>query len=358
MGDADSPRGWISRDRLLALSLGFVTLISLYVCYRIVRPFIPAIAIALAASVATRRFHSRLQRRLGSKTIAAMLSVLLVACLIVVPISLLIAYVVQQVVAGISQLQAGNGLADWLTALNVPQSVHDAIDWIESNLDLRAQLTRLGQNMAAKAGELLASSVGFLTQLVIMLFVLFFLYRDGDHALAALRNWAPLSNEEFDRIVGRVEDTILATVNGSLTVALVQATLAGTMYAILKVPAAAIWASATFFAALLPVFGTVLVWGPVAAYLLLSGSWMKAVILVAWGLLAVGTIDNILYPFLVGGRLRLHPVPTFFSIVGGISLFGPAGVILGPVSLAITIALLAIWGARTAVPGEQPLPAK
>jgi len=193
----------MSRERLLSLALGFLTLISLYVCYRIVRPFIPAIAIALAASVATRQVHRRLQRRLGSKTIAAMLSVLLVACLIVVPISFLIAYVVQQVVAGISQLQAGNGLADWLTTLNVPQSVHDAIDWIESNLDLRAQLTRLGQNMAAKAGELLASSVGFLTQLVIMLFVLFFVYRDGDQALAALRNWVPLSNEEFDRIIAR-----------------------------------------------------------------------------------------------------------------------------------------------------------
>ena len=92
MRDADSPPAWMSRDRLLALSLGFFTLISLYVCYRIVRPFIPAIAIALAASVATRQFHSRLQRRLGSKTIAAMLSVLLVACLIVVPISFLIVH--------------------------------------------------------------------------------------------------------------------------------------------------------------------------------------------------------------------------------------------------------------------------
>jgi predicted PurR-regulated permease PerM len=351
---SENPHEWISRERLLVLALGLLTLISFYVCYRIVRPFIPPLAIAMAAAVATRRFHIRVKRRLGSKTVAAILSVLLVACLIVVPVSLLIAYVVRQIVAVTSQVQAENGLPDWLANLNVPLPVRNAIDWIEANLDLRAQLLRLGQNLASEAGSLLAGSVSFVTQLVIMLFVLFFLYRDGDQALAALRNRVPLSNAEFARTVARIEDTILATMNGSLTVGLIQALLAGAMYAILGVPAAAIWASATFFAALIPVFGTVLVWGPVAVYLLVSGSWVKAVVLVAWGLLAVGTIDNILYPFLVGGRLRLHPVPTFFSIVGGISLFGPSGIILGPVTLAITIALLDIWVARTAVPGEQP----
>jgi predicted PurR-regulated permease PerM len=191
---------WMTRDRLRVLTLGFLTLIAFYVCYRIVRPFIPAVAIALAVAVATRRFHRRLQRRLGSKTVAAVLSVLVVACLIVVPIGLVVTYVVQQIIAGMTQLEAENGSPGW-PALNVPQWIRDAIDWIAANLDLRVQLSRIGQNLASKAGELLARSVSFLTQLAIMLFVLFFLYRDGDEALATLGNCVPLSNEEFDRMI-------------------------------------------------------------------------------------------------------------------------------------------------------------
>ena len=145
----------------------------------------------------------------------------------------------------------------------------------------------------------------------------------------------------------RIGDTILATVNGSLTVALVQSVVAGVMYTILGVPVAILWSVATFMMDLVPVFGTFLVWGPIAAYLALSGSWVKALVPIGWGLLAIGTIDNILYPYLVGNRLRLHTVPTFFAILGGISLFGPAGLILGPLALAIMIGLLQVWWSRT-----------
>jgi predicted PurR-regulated permease PerM len=119
------------------------------------------------------------------------------------------------------------------------------------------------------------------------------------------------------------------------------------MYTVLGVPGAALWSAATFIAALVPVFGTVLVWGPITLYLLLMGSWTKAVILASWGIVAVGTIDNLLYPFLVGDKLRIHTVPTFFSILGGIGLFGVAGLILGPLVLAVTLGLLEVWKDRT-----------
>ena len=340
--------GWISRERLLIFSLGLLTLLALYVCYLIVEPFIPAVAIALAVAVATKLPNNWLRRRLGSNTAAAAVGVLLVAFLIVGPLSLLIAYVVRQILAGVQTLQAGGGLGEWRSTVPLPPVLDRALEWVEANFDLQAQLTRLAQTVAGRAGALLAGSVSLLTQLAIMLFVLFFLYRDRDRALDTLRSFVPLSNHEFDRMFARIEDTILATVNGSLTVAFVQALLAGAMYVALGVPAAMVWASATFIVALVPVFGTVMVWGPVAVYLLISGSWIKAVILVGWGVLAVGTIDNVLYPYLVGGRLRMHTIPTFFAIIGGIGLFGPAGLILGPMSLAVTIGLLDVWWSRTA----------
>lgn len=335
-------QGWWSREHILILALGMSTLVALYVCYLIVQPFIPAIAIAAAVAVATSGPHRWLLARVGSRTAAAGISVALVACLIIVPLSLLIAHLVRQII----ELQADGGMPDLRGLL--PGPLARALDWAESHLDLRAQVLRIGQALAGQAGSLLAGSVAALTQLVIMLFVLFFLYRDSDRALAAVRRLTPLSPDEADRMFSRIRDTILATVNGSLTVAFAQAVLAGVMYTALGVPASMIWAAATFLVALVPVFGTFMVWGPVAAYLLITGSWIKALILVGWGMLAVGTIDNILYPYLVGGRLRLHTLPTFFAIVGGIALFGPAGLILGPVALAVTIGLLDIWWWRTA----------
>lgn len=340
-------QGWFSRERVLLLALGLATLLALYVCYLIVQPFIPAVTIAVAAAIATQRPQAWLRRRLSSNTAAAAIGVVLVAGLIVVPLSLLISYLVRQIIASIHGLQAGGGLSEWRSIVQIPPLIGGALDWAQANLDLQTHLTAIGKALAGQGGNLLAGSVSLVTQLVIMLFVLFFLYRDREQAQHALRHLVPLSDEEASRMGTRIADTILAIVNGSLTVAFVQALAAGVMYTALGVPASAIWACATFIVALIPVFGTFMVWGPVAVFLVLSGSWVKALILVAWGGLAVSMIDNLLYPYLVGGRLRLHTIPTFFAILGGIQLFGPAGLILGPVALAVTMGLLDVWGSRT-----------
>ena len=346
-GSDAEDHGWFSRERVLLAALGLATLLALYICYLIVQPFIPAVTIAAAAAVATRRPQAWLRRRFRSPATAAAIGVALAACLIVVPLSFLITYLVRQIIASIHGMLAGGGPSEWRTIVNLPQVIGRALDWAQANLDLQNQLAAIGQSLAGQAGNLLAGSVSLVTQLVIMLFVLFFLYRDRDQALQALRHLVPLSDDEARHMARRIEDTILAIVNGSLTVAFVQALLAGVMYTALGVPASVIWACVTFIVALIPVFGTFMVWGPVAVFLALTGSWVKAVILVAWGGLVVSTIDNLLYPYLVGGRLRLHTIPTFFAILGGIQLFGPAGLILGPVALAVTMGLLDVWGART-----------
>jgi predicted PurR-regulated permease PerM len=340
-------QGWFGRERVLLLALGLATLLALYVCYLIVQPFIPAITIAVAVAVATKRPQAWLRRRLHSKTAAAAFSVVLAASLIVVPLSLLLIYLIRQIIATMNRWQAGGGLSEWRTIVHFPPPLSRALEWAQANLDLQAQLSAIGQSLAGQAGNLLAGSISLVTQLFIMLFVLFFLYRDRDKALNALRQLLPVSAEEASRMGSRIEDTIRAIVNGSLTVAFVQALLAGVMYTALGVPASVIWGCATFIAALIPMIGTFVVWGPVAVFLVLSGSWVKAVILVAWGGLVVGTIDNLLYPYLVGNRLRLHTILTFFAILGGIWLFGPAGLILGPVALAVTIGLLEVWRSRT-----------
>jgi predicted PurR-regulated permease PerM len=337
---------FFTRERVLTFLLAGATLIGIYVCYLIAKPFIAPIAFALALAVATQRPYDWLHRRLASDTASAAVAVVLVTLLVVGPAVALGTYIVQQSLDYTKQLQ-GDGLGNVRSSLEQHPQFGGIIRWVESRLDIENQLRQLGGAIAGYAGAFLKGSVHFLTQLVIMLFVLFFMYRDRTAARESLRQLVPLSDEEASGMFRRVTSTILATVNGSIIVALVQATLAGTMYAILDVPAFAVWAALTFITALIPVLGTFLVWGPIALYLALTGSFVKALVLVGWGMVAIGLIDNVLYPYLVGDRLRLHTVPTLFCILGGLSLFGPAGLILGPLALAITIALVDVWWQRT-----------
>ena len=338
--------GWFTRERILTFTLASSTFLFLYLSFRLIETFVPAIAFAIALAVATQGPYNWLRARAKSDTSAALLAVLLITLLILGPAAFLGTYIVQKGIENVNELRSG-AWTGWHAAVERQPILGPMLIWSEQNLDLAAQLQSVGEALASQATGFLRGSVTVITQLVITLFVLFFLFRDRKIALNSLCHLVPLSQTEANHLFTRLSSTIRATVNGSLTVAFVQSLLAGIMYAALGVPGAVLWGAVTFIAALVPVFGTVLIWGPVALYLLLTGSWIKAMFLVGWGMLAVGMIDNLLYPFLVGDKLRLHTVPTFFSILGGITLFGPVGLILGPLILAITIALLDIWWMRT-----------
>jgi predicted PurR-regulated permease PerM len=337
-----------TRERVLTSVLALLTLLSVYVCYKIIEPFIPAVAFALALAVATQRPFNWIKRRLGGHdTRAAGVAVVLVALLLLGPAVSLTTYIIQLATDNINELRGGGGFSELLSKLERIPLVGPLIRQASANFRLEEQIGNIGQAIATRASGFVSGSISVLTQLVITLFVLFFLYRDCGAALQSLRTLLPLSHDEADRVLERIGSTIQATVNGSITVALVQAILAGVVYIILGVPAAVLWAAVTFITALIPVFGTFLVWAPIALYLALAGSIGKAIFLVAWGGLVVGSIDNVMYPWLVGDKLRLHTVPTFFAILGGISLFGVAGLILGPMALAIAIALVDVWYRRT-----------
>lgn len=126
-----------------------------------------------------------------------------------------------------------------------------------------------------------------------------------------------------------------------------QGALGGIIFAILGVPAPILWGAVMFVAANIPVLGAIAVWAPVAIYLALTGSWGKALVLAVFGAAVISVIDNVLYPVLVGQKLRMHTVPTFFSLVGGLALLGASGIIIGPVIVAVTTALLDVWWGRT-----------
>jgi predicted PurR-regulated permease PerM len=207
---------------------------------------------------------------------------------------------------------------------------------------------RFEERLQGWAPTVLMGSLAVVAQLLVTLLVLFYFFRDTRDLAGNVRSYLPLSDREADTVIARVTDTIHATIFGSLTVALVQGVMGGLMFGALGLPAPVLWAVVMTVLATIPVAGTFVIWAPAAAYLALSGSWGKALILAAWGGIAIALIDNLLYSILVGKRLHFHPLPVFFSIVGGIAFFGVAGLVLGPLTLSVTTALLEVLRRRTA----------
>jgi len=150
----------------------------------------------------------------------------------------------------------------------------------------------------------------------------------------------------MNRLFDNVSDTVHATLYGTLVVAVVQGTLGGLMFWWLDLAAPLLWGIVMGLLAVVPVLGAFIIWIPAAIFLVLEGSGEKALLLALWGGIVVGGIDNLLYPMLVGRRLKMHTVIAFISIVGGLIVFGPSGLILGPVIFTITRLLLDIWSSQ------------
>lgn len=159
--------------------------------------------------------------------------------------------------------------------------------------------------------------------------------------LKGVRSLLPLSQSETDRLFARVADTVYATFYGTFAISLVQGLLGGLMFWWLGLPAPLLWGVVMFLLSLVPVLGA-----PVALYLAANGGWGKALALTAWGLVVIGSVDNLLYPVLVGDRVRMHSLLVFLSVLGGLLLFGAVGLLLGPLVVVITTLLIEVWRTR------------
>jgi predicted PurR-regulated permease PerM len=171
-----------------------------------------------------------------------------------------------------------------------------------------------------------------------MLYLLFFLLRDGDALSARIEGAVPLRPEHKRDVFDTFAVVIRATVKGTLVVAVVQGVLGGLIFWILGLPSAVLWGVVMALLSLLPAVGSVLVWLPVAVYFLLTGSTWQGVVLIAYGALVIGSVDNILRPIVVGKDTRMPDYVVLVSTLGGLAIFGPNGFVIGPVIAAMFIA--------------------
>lgn len=347
---AESARDWGSRSQRNSLVLMALTLGGLYLCYRMASPFLPALAWALALAILLVPVQRWLEPKLYSPGLAAGALVLLVGVGILFPAMLIGDRLIDEAAGGAKAISAMVDSGQWRHNLVAYPLLAPVVDWVERQFDLPDTVNVLTSWLTGAIASLARESVVQLIGMVLTLYLLFYFLRDRRSILAAIESLSPLTPSDTARMFSDVDDTVHATVYGTLIVAMVQGTLGGLMFWWLGLPAALPWGVVMGLLAVVPVLGAFIVWIPAAIFLLLDGSGGKALVLALWGSIVVGGIDNVLYPMLVGRRLKMHTLLAFVSIVGGLAVLGSAGLILGPVIFAMTRLLLQIWSRRQVRP--------
>jgi predicted PurR-regulated permease PerM len=336
----------LTRERGKLIVMSAATIVCVFLCYQLAYPFIPALVWAVTGAVITQPFTRFLRRHILSPSLRAAVSVSVVSIAIFAPVIVLAYFIVLQLGQGVQNWQYY--LNEWQEALSREPRVAAAWGKISQNLDLTRALEQLANTIQTWSVNILSGSLNSLALALIALFVLFYLYRDQDEVVAALKRFSPLTQPETSRLLKRLSDTIHGTIFGTVVVAVIQGTLGGLIFWAVGLPGAVLWGTVMALLAIIPYLGAFVVWAPAAVILAAEGQWVKSLILVVWGTVVIGLIDNLIYPILVGNRLRQHTVIAFFAIVGGIALFGTSGLVLGPVLVSLTAFLLETWRRRTA----------
>jgi predicted PurR-regulated permease PerM len=334
------------------LNIGFLLVlaaIALYLTYLVLEPFLQPVMTAVVLAVSFHPLHVRLERRLGRPALAAAVSMLVVVAVVLAPVTVIAVAVIREF-AGVMQVLAqhsaeSGGLKNlaggWLEAGLSWAGRHVDIPVVELQSRIATQLNAWSGTLLAKAGGLLGNVGAVFMKAALVLFTLYFLLREGPVLREAMCSYLPLDRRQLQRLFDGVSETIQASMYGMMIVALVQAGLVGLAFWVLGVPGPVLWGTATIFASLIPVVGTALVWAPAAVWLwLAAGSWVKAVILVGWGAGVVGMADNVLRPYVMSGRVQMHPLVLLFALLGGVQAFGLIGLFAGPVIVASTETVL------------------
>lgn len=315
-----------------------------WIIAKLLWPFLPGIVASAVLATLFYPAQRHIRRHLRHPSAAALAGTTIVFFLILLPIVALSIVLAGEVAVGLERV--GNAAAGILAPEGqVSRWFRGAaqrfgVDAIAAEATLSAQVEQFAGSLAGRTLGLLSGLGGWLLQAGIALFTLYYLLRDGDYVVDAVKWLFPLRAEDSEHLVNRALEVTYATVYGNVVVAIVQGSLGGLAFLLLGLPAPALWGTVMGVFSLLPAIGAFLVWMPAGAYLVLTGEVLRGLGLLAFGALVISTVDNLLRAVLVSGRAQLHPLIVFFSVLGGLVVFGATGIFIGPVLFVLSLALV------------------
>jgi predicted PurR-regulated permease PerM len=337
----------MTRNRAAVVFLLGLTIVALYFCYLLIAPFLKPVIFSVVLSVLFYPLHARIGHWIRNRNIAAVLSTSAVI-LLITSLSLFLGRALLSGLREIYQSLSGPGESKERLSLFIVQLFDRAVAFASRYISIPvADLQRAILNQAEKAvAGLIAMSAGALGNITslaldafIVFFILFFLFRDGRSMLRRGAIILPLRPDQVRRLLTCVKDTLNAIAYGTIAMAAIQGTLTGLAFWFLGLTSPVVWGVVATLCALLPIIGTTFILLPAICMLIFSGHWIKGLILLVWAVAVVHPVDNVLRPYLIGERVKLSTLYVFFALLGGLTTFGALGVFIGPLILALTIAL-------------------
>ncbi len=320
----------------------------------ILLPFYGAVFWAVILAIIFAPVQRRLYNRVGHRqNLAALITLSICLLVAVLPVIFITGMLVQEGSTLYEQIESGeldigsfvSGVKDLLPpALQTQLQRFGFDDWEQIRERLSSGALQGSQFLATKAFSFGQGTFQFVLSFFLMLYLLFFLIRDGRELVIRIRLAIPLSDTQKRRLFSKFTRVVRATVKGNIVVAVTQGALGGIIFAILGIPSAVLWGVLMSFLSLLPAVGAGVIWVPVAIYFLMKGLIMQGVILTLYGVLVIGLVDNILRPILVGKDTKMPDHVVLISTLGGLSLFGLNGFVIGPLIAALFISS---WGLFT-----------
>jgi predicted PurR-regulated permease PerM len=337
-----------AQRRLFVLLLVVITL---YLSFLTVQAFLQSLIVAGILASFCSPLQLWLERSFrGRRSLAALVLTLLVALVVVLPVAGLLFALIGEGVRSVQRIQQwtqGGGLQ---SLLGHPFAVR-LLTWIKESpiaegFDFSSQASSMAEKAAQvllQAGHrILSGSTGIIAQFFVMLFVLFYLNRDGREMLASAKQFLPLREDQGNRILSRVRDVSRSVLLGSIGTAFCHAIVGAVAFGLVGIPVL-FWGALMGFTSLLPVVGTAAVWAPAGAYLLLTGRWKGCIFLVAWCAILGSVVEHIVRPHLMGGAGGLSPFLVFLALIGGLAYFGLPGLLYGPLIFSVTAVVLYLY---------------
>jgi len=287
---------------------------------------------------------------LKSDSLAALLTVVVIAVILAAPLTVIVYLLSKEMALLLDAVNSGirtEGIQAFWNRLKGAGLFGQLFRMMDSYIDLPEVLGNNIQQVSAyvlsRTSKMAKGFAEFLVGLVITLFAAYYFLKDGRRIKKVLFDLLPIPEEEKGLFLSRFEGMIKATIIGGIVIAMVQGALGGIIFWVLGIHAPLVWGTIMAFASLIPFGGTGLVWGPASVYLIFQGSIVKGLVLIALGLGMIGTIDNILRPYVMSTQTRIHPLILFFAVIGGISAFGIIGIFAGPLIITLALAFYELY---------------
>ncbi|MCD2511760.1 AI-2E family transporter [Comamonas endophytica] len=317
-------------------------------------PFWGAVFWGVVLAVLFAPLHQRLLARMPQRRNLAALATLAICLVIVIlPLVLIGASLVREATLIYENLNTGelnfgayyqqimSALPSWATRTLDSVGLTSVAEIQERLSSIAVQASKVAASQAVGIGQ---NTMGFIVGFGVMLYLLFFLLRDGAQLASRIRYAFPLEPAHKTALASKFTTVVRATIKGNMVVAMAQGALGGLIFWILDIQGPVLWGVVMAFLSLLPAVGAALIWGPVAIYFLATGDIVKGSVLAAYGVLVIGLVDNVLRPLLVGKDTKMPDYIVLISTLGGMALFGLTGFVVGPLIAALFIAIWDLFG--------------